>query len=332
VRNRIGGLLDDIGVRVEDYNLELDWNWMTAEQVMRAILPNDVEVPTSFETVGHIAHLNLRESQLPFKNFIGDVVLEKNKHIRTVVNKIGEISNEFRVFNMEVIAGDDDMETMVKESNCKFYLDYSKVYWNSKLHTEHKRIVDLLKAGDVVCDLFCGIGPFVVPAARAGFTCFANDLNPVSYSYLTRNLNANRVSNRVTSFNMDAKEAFYLLRKKELDSEIPRINHFIMNLPATAVEFLPMFRDAYSEIEAFENALPSVHCYCFERSEEAAVQLVENHLGCKLESHFVHLVRNVAPNKWMYCISFTIPRSILSKKRKSNLSEVEEISTEKSRS
>lgn len=32
-----------------------------------------MEVPSSFETVGHIAHLNLREELLPHKHTIGQV-------------------------------------------------------------------------------------------------------------------------------------------------------------------------------------------------------------------------------------------------------------------
>ena len=32
-----------------------------------------VEVPTAFETVGHIAHLNLKAEQLPHKHVIGQV-------------------------------------------------------------------------------------------------------------------------------------------------------------------------------------------------------------------------------------------------------------------
>ena len=45
-------------------------------------------MPSSFETVGHIAHLNLRDELLPFKRVIGRVLLEKNTpRIRTVLNK-----------------------------------------------------------------------------------------------------------------------------------------------------------------------------------------------------------------------------------------------------
>lgn len=38
---------------------------------------------------------------------------QKNKKIRSVVNKVGTISNEYRVFDMEVIAGDSDLKTEV---------------------------------------------------------------------------------------------------------------------------------------------------------------------------------------------------------------------------
>lgn len=71
------------------------------------------EVPSSFEAAGHIAHLNLREEALPYKYLIGKAILEKNRpRIRLVVNKIGNIENEFRTFPMEILAvadgGDDD--------------------------------------------------------------------------------------------------------------------------------------------------------------------------------------------------------------------------------
>lgn len=42
-------------------------------QILRKLLPPNIEVPTSFETVGHIAHLNLRDDQLPYKHLIGQV-------------------------------------------------------------------------------------------------------------------------------------------------------------------------------------------------------------------------------------------------------------------
>ena len=61
---------------LKDYTLELGYEYFTAEEVLRTLLPDHIVVPTGFETVGHIAHLNLKEEQMPFKHLIGEVILD----------------------------------------------------------------------------------------------------------------------------------------------------------------------------------------------------------------------------------------------------------------
>ena len=56
---------------------------------VQRLLPEGCEVPSAFECVGHIAHMNLRDEVLPWKRVIGQVLLDKNPSIRTVVNKVG---------------------------------------------------------------------------------------------------------------------------------------------------------------------------------------------------------------------------------------------------
>lgn len=54
------------------YELVLGYEHWTSEQVLKAVLPLEIsEVPSSFETIGHIAHVNLRDSQLDYKKLIG---------------------------------------------------------------------------------------------------------------------------------------------------------------------------------------------------------------------------------------------------------------------
>lgn len=41
--------------------------------ILRAVLPADLQVlPSGYESVGHIAHYNLREEFLPYKSIIGE--------------------------------------------------------------------------------------------------------------------------------------------------------------------------------------------------------------------------------------------------------------------
>jgi tRNA (guanine37-N1)-methyltransferase len=126
---------------------------------------------------------------------VAEVLLDKNPHIKTVINKVDNVGAEsqFRTFQYEVLAGNDDLNVQVAESNCVFEFDYAKVYWNSKLETEHRRLVDLFKPGEVVCDVMAGIGPFAIPAGKRGVFVWANDMNPESYKYLKQGVEKNKV-------------------------------------------------------------------------------------------------------------------------------------------
>lgn len=82
------------------------------------------------------------------------------------------------------------------ESGCLFTFDFSLVYWNSRLHSEHERIIESLKADEVVVDIMAGVGPFAVPAAKKGCSVFGNDLNPESVKWMEVNRVKNKVSPR----------------------------------------------------------------------------------------------------------------------------------------
>lgn len=48
-------------------------------------------------------------------------------------------------------------------------------------------------------DVFAGVGPFAIPAAKKGCHVHANDLNPDSVHWLQQNVNLNKVKDKVSS-------------------------------------------------------------------------------------------------------------------------------------
>ena len=200
VRERVGGTIE-----TTEYDVPLTYEYFNAAQVLRKLLPDAIEVPSSFETVGHVAHMNLRDEHEAHKYLIGAVILEKNERLKTVVNKIGSIESEFRVPEWELLAGEPSIVTEVKQHGATFKLDFGSVYWNSRLETEHKRLVDSFKANEVICDATSGVGPFSIPASQKGIRCYASDLNPDCAKYLKMNAVDNRVKHLVKCYNMDAR-------------------------------------------------------------------------------------------------------------------------------
>lgn len=109
----------------------------------------------------------------------------------------------------------------------------------------------------------------------------------------------------------------------------PTISHFVMNLPASAIEFLHNFRGIYEGHEQlFEphagTKLPLVHVHCFATKADDDTPYVEitERLERELGVAFTRggardgvdvdivLVRDVAPAKSMFCASFRLPAEI----------------------
>ena len=126
------------------------------------------------------------------------MIIDKNPSIETVINKIDEVGEQsaYRTFQYELLAGDPSLEVEVRELDCTFRFDYSKVYWNSRLNTEHERLVKRFAPGEAVCDVMAGVGPFAVPAGARKVFVWANDLNPDSHAALEDAIALNKVFDR----------------------------------------------------------------------------------------------------------------------------------------
>jgi len=79
-----------------DHEISLGYDDLSYFEIMEKIIPSEIGVPTGFETVGHLAHFNLKETQYPYKKIIGEVLLSKYKNIKTVANKLEKLHNVYR--------------------------------------------------------------------------------------------------------------------------------------------------------------------------------------------------------------------------------------------
>jgi len=326
---------------VEDYTVKVAYEHLSygkgqVEEVMKQLLPAEVIIPTGFETVGHLAHFNLSDSQLPYKHLIGQVVIDvpftQKTHVKTVVNKLENIHNTFRTFEMELIAGDPNFTVTQKEGNCYFSFDFRKVYWSSKLSNERQRLLQLLRPGEVLCDLFAGVGPLSVQAAKKGLTVIANDLNPECYESMLANAAKNKVSANMHVYNLDARAFFRAviatpraeiavddkLRQPPFEVLPATIHHVYMNLPMDALDFVDVF------VGAFEpgQQLPLLHIYAFSALEDPWEEFVERITGIWGQwdsSRMVVIpVRDVAPRKMMFCVQMELDPGVAYHKKRSS--------------
>lgn len=312
---------ESLEIRYENYHLR---------DILKAILPEDFEGVSSFSQVGHIVHVNLRDKVLPFKQIVGQVLLDNVPNCKSVVNKLNSIDNVYRNFLLELLAGEENYQALVKENGVSFEFDFSKVYWNSRLSTEHERIVQSVQPNDIVYDVFAGVGPFAVPIAKKKqCRVLANDLNPDSAKWLEHNKKLNKIGSNLEVFNKDAKdfilEEIRVDLEKELIREGKRTLRVVMNLPEMGKEFLKYFQGLISDQELLDKWNPSdrpvlINVYCFVRGEDlllAAQESVEEQLQSKLtpeQIQSIKFVRNVAPNKDMMRVSFYLTKELLSQK------------------
>jgi len=60
-------ILSGIDFEAKDHTVEVGYEQLQADEILRKLLPSEIEVPSGFETIGHIAHFNLRPEHEPYK-------------------------------------------------------------------------------------------------------------------------------------------------------------------------------------------------------------------------------------------------------------------------
>lgn len=203
--------------KISDYKEILDFpDWLNEE------------LPRSYDVIGDVAVIKLTEVLLPYKERVGEALLEAIPSLRVVMADSG-VKGEFRVRDLEKIAGTGASETVHKEFGVRILTDPSKVYFNPRLAGERHRVASLVKDGETVIDMFAGVAPFPLAICRLAHPgkVYAIDLNPETERFMKKNIEMNRAD--IVPIIGDAREEV---------KKLPAADRIIMNLPQISEEFL----------------------------------------------------------------------------------------------
>ncbi len=152
-------------------------------------------LPSSYQIVGDILLLKLPKIRPPKqKNKVAESMMKLLPYVKTVC-EIKGVEGEFREPNVSVLSG-NKIETIHTENSVQYKLDVSKIMFSKGNLNERKRIIPLIKEGEIIVDMFAGIGYFSLGIAK--FTkareVLAIEKNPVAYNYLADNIAINKIS------------------------------------------------------------------------------------------------------------------------------------------
>ena len=187
---------------------------------------------SAFDQIGDIIIVRIPDSLLSKKKIIGKTLLEQVKTAKSVFYQSSSVEGDFRTRELEILAGVDKTETEYKEFGCRFIVDVEKAFFSPRLSTERDRIAELVQDGEIVINMFGGVGMFsIIAAKRKKCTVYNIDINPIAAKLCEKNIKLNKLVGRVVSIHGDAAKII----EEQFRDQGDRV---LMLLPERSDEFL----------------------------------------------------------------------------------------------
>lgn len=206
-------------------------------------------------------------------------ILASRPSLHTAVFAQGEVSGEYRTRELKVLAGKPTTRTEVTEHGRRYAVDLAGAYFSARLSTERQRVLDQVCDGEIVLDMFAGVGPFAITLAAKASLVVAADLNPLAVELMLENLAQNQIRNVVPVL-ADARRLAAILPWK--------FNRVVMNLPLAGTEFLP---------DGFRLCRPggTIHFYALVSAEGEHTARIRELGGAVIAER---TVRSYSPGQW----------------------------------
>ena len=259
------------------------------------------ELYGAFDQIGDIVIIRIPDSLLSKKKTIGKTLLEKVKTAKSVFYQSSPVEGDFRIRNLELLAGEDKTETEYKEHGCRFRVDVQKAFFSPRLSTERERIANLINDGETVINMFGGVGMFsIIAAKKKKCTVYNIDINPDAIELCKKSISLNKLKGQVESIIGDASQ---IIEEKLVDKG----DRILMLLPERSDEFLD------SAIKATKSG-GIIHYYSHQHADKRqdAVELSKQHFlqvtSVKSEIIGGRMVRPVGPHYYQTVVDARITK------------------------
>ncbi|MGQ9719672.1 MAG: class I SAM-dependent methyltransferase [Nitrososphaerales archaeon] len=187
----------------------------------------------SFDVIGDIAVTKIPDALLNKKFIIAKAIMDNMKPVKTVLRQVTPVSGDYRTRELEHVLGEDRTLTLYKEHGCAFKVDLAKVYFSPRLSTERIRVARKVECGEIIVNMFSGIGSFSIVIAKhqPESVVYSIDINPDAHNLTLENIRLNKVSNRVIPLLGDARSVI----EGSLRGMADRV---LMPLPEKAIDYI----------------------------------------------------------------------------------------------
>jgi tRNA (guanine37-N1)-methyltransferase len=261
----------------------------------------------SYDIIGDVAIIRVPEPLKERSKIIAEAVMQTHKRIKAVWQQADPVSGDFRLRGLEFVMGKRKTETVHREHGCIFRVDLEKCYFSPRLSYERMRIARQVQLGEVVFNMFAGVGCYSIVIAKHSKPekIFSIDINPVAIQYMQENIKLNKVEEKVIPVQEDAKKVI----EEKLQNTADRV---LMPLPEKAYEYLDYALLALKPTGGW------IHYYDFEHAKkgETPVEKIEakvseklQMLGVSFEVAFGRVVRKTGPNWYQVVLDLQVKES-----------------------
>jgi len=264
---------------------------LSFKDLLEGLIPEDVlkKIPSAYDVIGDVAIINIPEDLLEYGKLIGEAISKVSRNVRAVYAG-SYVRGEYRVRELRHIYGEPVSKTTHKEYGLRISVDVLRTYYNPSLAEEHRRIAESVGDGELVGDLFCGVGPFSLHiASLRNATSYAVDFNPDAVRCLIESIEMNkkRLKGKIVPVLSDVKDFLKVVSNSVFD-------RVIMNLPLEALKYIPLVS---SKLRSGGTLHAYIISYSTEEARHSLTEVIDTSIFSVIS---VRRVLDYAPKKYVF--------------------------------